>query len=92
MSCNCKNANRLQHLMPNANNKIHEKKGISFIFHKMLSKIQNFSMKIVILLIVLILLPIVFLGIAINLFLGGKASMPLPKKLVQKIIKNSQDK
>lgn len=91
MGCNCKNVKRIQNLIPNANHSQNERKGVEKLLFSMINSLQNFMIKIFILLLLLAITPIVFIVIAFNLFFQGKPTIPMPKKIVEKIIRNKNE-
>lgn len=88
MGCNCKNVKKIQNLIPNANHSHNDRKGIIKLIFNIFNSLQNFSIKILILALLLAIIPIVFVVIAFNLFFQGKPSIPMPKKIVEKLIRN----
>lgn len=91
MGCNCKNVKKIQNLVHNANDLQVERKGASKILFKIVNGLQNFFIKIFILLLLVCVTPIVFIIITFNLFFQGKPTIPMPKKIVEKLIRNKDE-
>lgn len=91
MGCNCKNVKKIQNLVPNANHSQTERKGVKKLLYLVIDGLQNLWVKILVMLIIAIVLPIVFLILITTLFFQGKPTIPMPKKIIKKLIKNKNE-
>lgn len=91
MGCNCKSVKKIQNLIPNANHSQNERNGIKKILYKLIDGMQNLWVKLLVVLVIAIALPIVFLTLTLTLFFQGKATIPMPKKIVEKLIKSKNE-
>lgn len=91
MGCNCKNVRKIQNLIPNANHAQIERKGVKRMLYLIIDGLQNFLIKIMILMLLTVAFPIVFIIIIFNLFFQGKPTIPMPKKIVEKLIRNKNE-
>lgn len=89
MGCNCKNVKKLQNLV-NANHEQIERKGINKVFYTIINGIQNLWIKLLVVIIIAIAIPIVFITLIITLFFKGRPTIPIPKKIAEKLIKRKK--
>lgn len=90
MSCDCKKVKKIEKLIPNANNKSNDRKGISKYIMLFLNSLRTVFLKLIVAIILMIMCPLVILILVFNLFVVGKTTIRLPKKIVEKMIHNDK--
>lgn len=90
MSCDCKKVKKIENLIPNANNKSNDRKGISKYIMLFLNNLRTVFLKLIVAIILMIICPLVILILVFNLFVVGKTTIRLPKKIVEKMIHNDK--
>lgn len=91
MGCNCKSVKKIQNLIPNANHSQVERKGIKKLLYKIIDDLQNLWVKILVAIVIAVAIPIVFLILIGTLFFQGRPTVPMPKKIVEKLIKKENE-
>ena len=87
MGFNCKNVQKIENKLANANNTQNDKKGVWNIFNKFTVLIQEILIKIGVVLLVFILTPIVVVVLIYNYIFKNSAYFPINTNIVKNIAK-----
>lgn len=93
MACNCKRVEKIQNMLPNANNQHIEKKGLLKLIYQIWGMLLNVLIKFAVLILFVVVTPIVILMLSFNFIFKGKATIFLPEKIGRHFIeKDKQSK
>ena len=85
MGCNCKNAKKVEALLPNANDKTYKKHSLKSIGLWIWDIIVSLVGKLCVMLLVCMLCPIIIAILLFNLFFRGGMFLEIPDFLLKKV-------